>query len=365
MIGGTLVNKEGRITKSRKDRGYNAAEYKKAIIDIKNKILRARQTAVSAANKELILLYWEIGKIILQKQKKEGWGAKVIDKMSRDLTLEFEDMRGFSVRNLKYMRKFAEENRDRAIVQAVLAQLPWYHNMALMDKTSDLNERVWYAKKTIENGWSRNVLVHQVESGLFARQVAGPKTHNFARTMTKAQSDLADETMKDPYVFDFLNISERASEKELEKNLINHIASFLLELGRGFAYVGRQYHINAGGEDFYIDLLFYHLELRCYVAIELKTGAFKPEYAGKMNFYLSVIDSKMNKQGDNPSIGMILCREKNRVVAEYSLRNITKPMGVSAYKTAARIKEKLPDIKAMEKELDDFLVKEDVAKYGK
>lgn len=344
--------------------GFNAAEYERYIEDIKNRILRARQKAVTAVNSELVLLYWEIGSIILQKQKNEGWGAKVIDKMSSDLSREFPQMNGFSVRNLKYMMKLAAEYRERTIVQQVVAQLPWGSNIVLLDKLKNQSHRIWYARKAVKNGWSRNVLAHQIESGLFQRQASGFKTHNFKKTLSKTQSDLADETLKDPYVFDFLNISERASEKELESGLINHIASFLLELGRGFAYVGRQYHINAGGEDFYIDLLFYHLELRCYVVIELKTGPFKPEYAGKMNFYLSAIDSKMNKQGDNPAIGMILCREKNKVVAEYSLRNISKPIGVSAYKTAARIKEKLPDIKAVEKELDDFLIKEERSKYG-
>jgi len=347
-----------------KNKEITTQAYKKAIKDIKNRILRARQKAVVSVNKELIFLYWEIGDIILQKQKNEGWGTKVIDRMSFDLSRELADMKGFSVRNLKYMRKFAEENRNREFVQAVLAQLTWYHNIALMDKSDNVKERVWYAKKAIENGWSRNVLVHQIESGLLKRQVSTGKTHNFRATLPESQSDLANETIKDPYIFDFLNISEHMSEKELETGLINHLASFLLELGKGFAYVGRQYHLEAGGEDFYIDLLFYHLELRCYVAIELKTGKFKPEYAGKMNFYLTAIDSLLNKPGDNPSIGIILCKDKNKVIAEYSLRDIKKPIGISAYKTAAKIKNKLPDIKDMEKEMDDYLLKEEAAKYG-
>lgn len=351
--------------KAKKTKKFSKRVYEKTIHDIKNRIIKVRQTVVSYANRELIMLYWEIGRIILLRQKNEGWGAKIIDRMSCDISCEFPEMKGFSVRNLKYMLKFAVENNSRAIVQQVVAQLPWGSNIALLDKLNNQRDRIWYAEKAIKNGWSRNMLVHQIESGLHERQATERKTHNFRSTLPKVQSDLAHETIKDPYIFDFLNLSERASEKELETGLINHIASFLLELGKGFAYVGRQYHLNAGGEDFYIDLLFYHLELRCYVAIELKIGAFKPEYAGKMNFYLSAIDSTLNKQGDNPAIGIILCRENNRVVAEYSLRSISKPIGVAAYKTAARIKDKLPDIKVMEQKLDDFLIKESKVNYGK
>ncbi len=245
-----IKQQKGQVMKPEKNKDIITQSYKKAIKDIKNKILRARQNAVVSVNKELIFLYWEIGNIILQKQENEGWGAKVIDRMSTDLSREFADMKGFSVRNLKYMLKFAEENKYRAIVQQVVAQLPWGSNIVLLNKLNSQADRLWYAKKAIENGWSRNVLAHQIESGLYKRQVSGSKTHNFRKTLQGTQSDLAHETIKDPYIFDFLNMSEQVSEKELETGLINHLASFLLELGKGFAYVGRQYHLEAGGEDF-------------------------------------------------------------------------------------------------------------------
>ncbi len=297
--------------------------------ELKSKIRRAQYKAVISANKEMIFLYWDIGDTILEEQQKLGWGAKVIDRLSKDLTNFFPNMKGLSPRNLKYMRQFAQLYPDYKIVQEVLAQLTWYHIITLMDKVKNEKERLWYVAQTIKNGWSRNILVHQIESQLYERQKGAHKITTFKRTLPVPQSDLAQETIKDPYIFDFLNISQNAREIELQNELVRHITKFLLELGAGFSFVGSQYHIEVSRKDFYIDLLFYHLKLRCYVVIELKTGDFKPEYAGQLNFYLSAVDSQIKSKDDNSTIGIILCKNKNRVIAEYALRNITKPMGVS------------------------------------
>lgn len=333
---------------------FNSLEYREWINEIKNKIKASRIKASLKVNSELIFLYWEIGSDILQKQDKLGWGAKVIDSLSKDLQKVFPDMKGFSLRNLKYMRKFAE-SYDFTFVQGVLAQITWYHNLALLEKLQDNDQRIWYAKATIENGWSRNILVHQIESNLYKRQ--GKALTNFDLTMTKPQSDLAQQMLKDPYKLDFIGLGDDAHELDIEKALTEHITKFLLELGAGFAYVGRQYHLEVGGDDFYIDLLFYHLKLRCYVVIELKTGDFKPEYAGKLNFYLSVVDDLIKHPSDNPSVGIILCKGKNKVVAEYALRDINKPMGISEYKLTESIPENLkgslPTIEELEMELGD------------
>jgi predicted nuclease of restriction endonuclease-like (RecB) superfamily len=281
-------------------------------------------------NRELILLYWQIGSDILVRQQTEGWGAKVIDRLSRDLLHEFPDMKGFSVRNLKYMRKFADTYCDDSIVQELLAQITWYHHIALLDKVKDAKEREWYLRQTIQNGWSRNVLVHQIESGLFLR--TGTAVTNFAATLPVPQSDLALETIKDPYIFDFLGLGPDVSERELHQSLLERLRDFLIELGIGFAFIGSEYHIAVGDQDYYLDLLFYHTQLHCYVVIELKIGAFMPEYAGKLNFYLSAVDNQMRNGGvDLPTIGILLCKEKNRVIAEYALLDMTKPMAVSTY----------------------------------
>lgn len=253
------------------------------------------------------------------------------------------------------MRAFANAWPEKEIVQAVLAQITWYHNLALLDKLDASTDRLWYAKQTIEHGWSRNVLVHQIESKLHKRQ--GKALSNFSKTLPPIQSDLAQELVKDPYNFDFLNLSSEAHEREIEKELAHHIQKFLLELGVGFAFVGRQYHLEVGDEDFYIDLLFYHLKLRCYIVIELKAGKFKPDYIGQLNFYLSVVDDKLRHPNDAPSIGIILCKDKNKLVAEYSLRDMNKPMGVSEYKLTSaipkRLKGTLPTIEELERELGD------------
>lgn len=323
--------------------------------ELKSKIRRAQYKAVFSANKEMIFLYWDIGNTILEEQKKLGWGAKVIERLSKDLTNSFPNMKGLSSRNLKYMRQFAQLYPDNKIVQEVLAQLTWYHIITLMDKVKNEKERLWYVAQTIKNGWSRNVLVHQIESQLYERQKGAYKITTFKRTLPSPQSELAQQTIKDPYIFDFLNIAQNAREFELQNELVQHITKFLLELGAGFSFVGSQYHVEVAGKDFYIDLLFYHLKLRCYVVIELKTGDFKPEYAGKLNFYLSAIDSQIKTKEDNPTIGIILCKNKDRIIAEYALRNITKPMGVSEYKLSRvvpkKLRKSLPSIEEIEKEL--------------
>lgn len=331
------------------------AQYTKILQEIKQEIREGRYKAVLAANKELILRYWSVGNIILKYQKAEGWGSKVIDTIAKELSSEFPDLQGFSSRNLKYMRKFAEEYKEIEFVQEVLAQIPWYHNITLLEKVKDIEERIWYIQKTIENGWSRNVLVHQIETRLFERQNLSNKTSNFKTLLPKTQSDLANEAMKDPYVFDFISFREGMDEKDIERQLVHHITKFLLEMGTGFAYIGNQYHLEVGGEDFFIDLLFYHTKLRCYVVVELNNGKFKPEYAGKLNFYLTAVDNILKSEHDNPSIGIILCKEKNKLVAEYSLKDVTKPIGVSEYKLLhdipQELKYSLPSIEVLEQSM--------------
>ena len=331
--------------------------YAKLLEELKKKIRLARVKAALAANRVMVLLYWQIGKAILERQKKEGWGAKIIDRLSKDLTHSFPDMKGFSPRNLKYMRSFAEVYPDHSFVQQVAAQIPWFHNCTLLDKVPDPKERQWYFKKTIEHGWSRSILSLQIESRLFQRQ--GKAVTNFKSRLPKPQSDLAAETLKDPYLFDFLTIGDEAKERDLEKGLLDHIQKFLIELGQGFAFVGRQHHLEVGESDFYIDLLFYHLKLRCYVVIELKAGRFKPEFAGQLNFYLSAVDSQLKNPEDNPTIGLILCKDKDRLIAEYALRDINKPVGVANWKIQLveslprELKGSLPTIKELEKELTE------------
>lgn len=324
----------------------------------------ARIKAGLAANGELLALYWDIGRLILDRQRKEGWGAKVIDRLSADLQREFPGQQGFSPRNLKYMRAFAgawpetaminppaaPSNRPAKaepaivrvplaritaamspIVQQPAAQLPWMHHCLLLDKLDTPADRLWYAAKTVEHGWSRNVLALQIEAGLHRRQ--GKAVTNFKATLPHAQSDLAQGITKDSYLFDFLTLRYDANERAVEEGLVAHVEKFLLELGAGFALVGRQVHLEVGDQDFYLDLLFYHLTLRCFVVIALKAREFTPEAAGKMNFYLSAVDDRFRQRGDQPSIGLILCRSKNRVIAEYALRDMTKPIGVSGHVT--------------------------------
>lgn len=295
-----------------------------------------------------------MGRSILRRQGEEGWGAKVIDRLSGDLCREFPEMKGFSPRNLKYMRAFAEAWEDDGFVQQVAAQIPWFHNCVILDKLKDRAEREWYVRETVKNGWSRNVLVHQIESDLFRRQ--GKAVTNLRWTLPPPQSDLAQEILKDPYNFDFLSLGERASERDLHRSLLAHLRDFLIELGVGFAFVGSEHPLEVGGQDFRIDLFFYHLRLRCYVVVELKIGDFAPEHVGKLNFYLSAVDDLIRDAvHDGPTIGILLCKTKNRVIAEYALRDLNKPVGISSYRLekalAGEMKRNLPTIEELEAEL--------------
>ena len=357
------------------------ADYVALLEDIKQRVHRAQVRAALAANGELIALYWDIGRFILSRRAREGWGTKVIDRLSADLKRAFPGRQGFSPRNLKYMRAFAVAwpealfmhqpgasletgaivqaslaqtttsgaaivqrvvapipDTPPAIVQAALARLPWYHHIALLDKLEAAADRLWYAAKAVEHGWSRDILALQIQSGLHQSQ--GKAVTNFQKTLPPAHSDLAQALTKDPYPFDFLTLTEAANERAVEDGLLAHVEKFLLELGAGFALVGRQIHLEIGDQDFYLDLLFYHWKLRCFVVIDLKAREFTPEAAGKMNFYLSAVDDLYRQAGDQPSIGLILCREKNRILAEYALRDMSKPIGVSDYVT--RLVETLP-----------------------
>jgi predicted nuclease of restriction endonuclease-like (RecB) superfamily len=287
---------------------------------------------------ELVLLYWDIGRGILERQEKDGWGSKVVDRLAKDLKAEFPEMRGFSPRNLKYMWAFAAAWSDREFVQQAAAQIPWFHNCLILDRLSTSGDRSWYIRKTIQNGWSRNILALQIESGLHKRE--GKAQTNFAATLPSPQSDVAQQTIKDPYIFDFLTLDGAAKEREVENGLMSHVQRFLLELGVGFALVGRQVHLEVDRKDYYLDLLFYHLKLRCFVVVDLKTGPFKPEYAGKMNFYLSAVDDRLRHPDDKPSIGLLLCKEKDRLTIEYALRGVSKPIGGAEWKT--RLVESLP-----------------------
>jgi predicted nuclease of restriction endonuclease-like (RecB) superfamily len=313
--------------------------YAQLLQDLKTEISQSRIRAHLSVNKEMILLYWSIGNQILERQKAEGWGTKVIENISKDLRSEFPEMRGLSARNLKYMRKFAYEHSDQAIVQQLVAQIPWGHICIIMDKTSTNDQQLWYIQKTIENGWSRNVLSLQIKSNLFARD--GKSINNFQSTLPSPQSDLATSIIKDPYNLEFLDIQGKFHERELEEKLIDHIRKFLLELGQGFAFIGNQYHVELEDEDYYMDLVFYHVKLKCYVVIELKTGKFKPEYAGKLNFYLNLMDRQVKDEADNPTIGLILCEEKRGITVEYAIEGINKPMGVSQFKLTEDLPDKL------------------------
>jgi predicted nuclease of restriction endonuclease-like (RecB) superfamily len=314
-------------------------DYERLLADLKERIQQAQLRAMLSVNRELVLLYWQIGQDISVRMRTQGWGAMVVDRLAADLRKEFPGVRGFSPRNLRYMRTFAEANPDESILQEVLARLSWYHHITLLERVKEPTQRLWYAQAAIQHGWSRNVLVHQIESGLYERQ--GQALTNFDRTLPPAQSDLAHQLLKDPYDFDFLGLGAEAQERDLERALLAHVRDFLLELGTGFAFVGNQYHLEVGGQDFFIDLLFYHLRLRCYVVIDLKISDFQPEYAGKMTFYLAAVNDLLRHTDDQPSIGLILCKTQNRVIAEYALRDTSAPMGVATYRLTRQLPEHL------------------------
>lgn len=326
------------------------------LLDLKSRIHTAQQRAALAVNRELVLLYWQIGRDILARQAEQGWGAKVIERLAHDLRAAFPEMKGFSRANLMYMRAFAGAWPEEAIVQQAVGQLPWGHNLILLAKLKDPVQRLAYAQRAISHGWSRTMLEIHIESRLLERE--GRAVTNFAEHLPAPGSDLARQSLKDPYLFDFLGVGKEAGEREIESALVQHITQFLLELGAGFAFVGRQVHVEVGGDDFFIDLLFYHLKLRSYVVIELKAEKFKPEHLGQLSFYLTAVDMQVKAEQDNPTIGLLLCKSKNKVVAEYALRNKTQPIGVAEYQLIESLPEELqtslPSIEQIENELKDF-----------
>ncbi|MFA7418187.1 MAG: PDDEXK nuclease domain-containing protein [Melioribacteraceae bacterium] len=363
-------------------------EYKNWLAGLKTKVRTAQLKAAVRVNKELLTLYWELGADIISKQSETKWGDKFLQQLSKDLAEEFPEIKGFSERNLKYIRQWysfyasttnafgqqpvaqiakqlvlqsptvsnSQQTVDLISQQAVplITQIPWGHNIAIIAKCKNIEEALFYIQNTIEHGWSRSVLIHQIESGLFRRE--GSSVNNFALTLPAPQSDLAKQTIKDPYVFDFLSMTKDYNERDLESALVEHLTHFLLELGAGFAYLGRQIQINVGEREFFLDLLFYHTRLHCYVVVELKTGEFEPEFAGKLNFYIKAVDKKFRNERDQPTIGILLCKKKDRLVAEYALSDIHKPIGVSEYQLTQslpdNLKPSLPSIEEIEREFD-------------
>ncbi|MEO6831150.1 MAG: PDDEXK nuclease domain-containing protein [Chitinophagaceae bacterium] len=329
--------------------------YSSLLQDIKLAIRKAQVRATFAVNAEMILLYWETGKMIAERQSQEGWSSKVIPNLAKDLKNEFRDLKGYSERNMGYMLRFAKEYPDKSILQQAVAKLPWGHNIILIEKEKDLQTRIWYAQQCIENQWSRDALANQIKNKLYDRQ--GKAISNFSNTLPEAFSALAQQALKDPYIFDFLSLDTDYREKDIENQLIQHVSKFLLELGKGFAFVGQQFHLKLAENDYYLDLLFYHTRLKCYVVIELKNTKFQPEYTGKLNFYLSAVDSLVKMPDDNPTIGLLLCKEKNTIEAEFALRDINKPIGVSEYLIAENLpenlKSSLPTIDELENEFID------------
>jgi predicted nuclease of restriction endonuclease-like (RecB) superfamily len=325
-------------------------QYDRFLTDLKERIRRSQVQAALAINQELIFLYWQIGQEILQNERAQGWGAKVVERLARDLKREFPEMKGFSARNIRYMKSFAEAYPDEAILQRCVAKLPWRHNIALLEKLKSNQDRLWYAEQAIANGWSRDVLVLQIESQLHLR--AGNATTNFSQVLPKPQSDLANSLLKDPYHLEFLSLSQDAQERDLENALVTHIRDFLLELGVGFAFVGSQYPIEVDGREYRIDMLFYHLRLRCYVVVELKIGDFQPSFGSQVNFYISAIDDLIRHPDDQPTIGLILCTSKSKTVVEYTLRNLSTPIGVATHRFSNEIQENLPSVEQLETELE-------------
>jgi predicted nuclease of restriction endonuclease-like (RecB) superfamily len=349
-------------------------DYTDFIRDIKHRVQSAQIKAAVSVNRELLVLYWELAEKIVEKQKNSQWGSGLLTQISKDLQNEFPDMKGFSLSNLKYIRQWylfwADGNAigQQAVAQIeksqqavgqlekpkqLVSQIPWGHNLLIVSKSKTHEEALFYIHKTIENNWSRAVLTHQIEGNLFGR--AGKAQTNFSASLPAPQSDLARQTLKDPYLFDFLTIRDKHDERELENALVGQVTQFLLELGAGFSFIGRQYKVTVDDEDFYIDLLFYHVKLHCYVVVELKAVAFKPEFAGKLNFYVSAVDGILKTEKDNPTVGMLICKSKKKTVVEYSLKDMNKPIGVSEYQITHalpdELKSSLPTIEEIEAEL--------------
>jgi predicted nuclease of restriction endonuclease-like (RecB) superfamily len=353
---------KGKRSKDLPSTNATSVDYTELLADIKERVTSAQVRAHLAVSRELNLLYWRIGRDIVDRQQREGWGKAVISRLAGDIQAAFPGIEGFSDNNIWRMRAFylAYASTRKELAPAVqesppaeILAIPWSHNIILVQKIKDPGTRLWYAARTVENGWSRNILALQIESDLHKRH--GKAITNFKQALPDPQSDLAQQIIKDPYNFVFLTIGVRARERELKLGLMEHLSKFLVELGTGFAFVGRQVHLDVGGDDFYLDLLFYHLRLRCYVVVDLKRGAFKAEYASKMNFYLNVVDDQMRHADDQPSIGPILCQDRKRLVAEYALRGMTKAIGVSEYrltrKLPTKLKGNLPTIEEIEREL--------------
>jgi predicted nuclease of restriction endonuclease-like (RecB) superfamily len=320
---------------------------------LKQRVRQARAKAVLSVNQELILLYWQIGREVLLRQQKSGWGTQVVERLARDLRHEFPDMKGFSPRNLAYMKAFAEAYPDEQILQQLAAKIPWFHNCTLLEKVKDSEKRLWYMQQTIQNGWSRSTLLSQIDSNLYER--LGAAQTNFEQTLASPQSDLAQEMLKNPYNFDFLGTGDKSLERDLENALVDHIRDFLLELGVGFSFIGSQFSLQVSGREYRLDLLFYHYKLHCFVVIDLKTVEFEPEFSGKMNFYVSAVDDLLKSPEDNPSIGIILCKTQDNTIVEYALRDLNKPIGVSTYQLRDALPDKLkgslPTIEQLEVEL--------------
>ncbi len=328
------------------------SDYADWLASLKQRINSARQQALLAANHQQIRLYHDIGADILQRQSRQGWGAKVIDRLSSDLRAAFPDMKGFSTSSLKYMRFFAQECPHLQIGQQAADQLPWFHIVTLLTKVADPAEREWYALQTVQQGWPRATLEAHIKNKLHIRQ--GAAITNFEQRLDAPHAALAAQILKDPYHFDFLGLGDEAHERDIENALIRHITRFLLELGAGFAFVGRQFRLEVEGDEFFIDLLFYHTRLKCYVVVELKASAFKPDHAGQLNFYLAAVDAQIKAPDDRPTIGLLLCKTKKRLVAEYALSGINKPMGVAEYQLVRALPEPLdtclPTIEEIEAE---------------
>jgi len=380
----------------------DSAAYHEALLQIVHTIEHAQVKTMLAANSQLLWAYWNIGNELSSRIASFSWGAKVIDTLSNDIRRKFPLMKGFSPRNLLYMRQFADaypvqiilvfnqlwlraksntqqvvaliqspalleneitqqsvaELEEGAFTYSIIGKLSWSHHIVLMDKCPDMAARFWYMLNTLEHGNSRNILMMQIEAGLFQRQIAQKKVHNFSATLPAPQSDFANYLLKDPYIFDFVQAKEKADERNIEGQLTNQITKFLLELGQGFAFVGKQYHLQVGGNDFYIDLLFYHTKLHCYVVVELKARAFEPGDPAQLNFYINVVNDTLKSKEDNDTIGLLLCKGKNEVVAEYSLKGYTSPIGVADYVLSKAVpkdlKSTLPDILELEKELEEL-----------
>lgn len=338
-------------------------DYKNWLTELKARIRSTQIKAAVAVNSALIGFYWELGKMIAEKQAEAEWGDKLIAQLAKDLKAEFPEMKGLSRSNLFYARQFflfyknafGQRSVDPLVQQAV-GLIPWGHNILIFTKSSNIDEARFYLQQTIENNWSRDVLALQIKAKLYQRQ--GKAITNFQQTLPAPMSDLAEQTLKDPYIFDFLTLSKPYQEKDIENQLVNHITKFLLELGKGFAFIGRQYHLEIAKKDYYIDLLFYHTRLKCYTVIEIKNTSFIPEYAGKLNFYLSAVDSLVKQEDDKPTIGILLCRDKNNIEAEFALRDINKPMGVSEFQfievLPENLKSSLPTIEEIENSLKNL-----------